>query len=83
MTTDGARRRRCPAGVYGKPHPAVIAQTNALPVEHASVVCQMTCDGDAAPDFRVVIEPTARHGLRTRSRAMAGIALSFIMGLAD
>jgi mRNA-degrading endonuclease toxin of MazEF toxin-antitoxin module len=46
------------AGDYGKPRPAVIVQTGALPAEHASViVCQITSDGDDAPDFRVVIDP--------------------------
>jgi mRNA interferase MazF len=60
------------AGDYGKPRPAVIVQTDALPVEHASVVvCQMTSDGDDAPDFRVVVEPTRQNGLRTRSHVMA------------
>jgi mRNA interferase MazF len=47
-------------------------QTDALLAEHASViVCQMTSDGDDAPDFRVVIEPTAQNGLHTRSHVMA------------
>jgi mRNA interferase MazF len=60
------------AGDYGKPRPAVIVQTDALPAEHASVVvCQMTSDGDHAPDFRVMVDPTARNGLRTRSHIMA------------
>src|ERR1700757_4111395 len=57
---------------YGKPRPAVIVQTDALPAEHASVVvCQMTSDGDDAPDFRVIVEPSARNGLRARSHIMA------------
>jgi mRNA interferase MazF len=60
------------AGDYGKPRPAVIVQTDALPAEHASVVvCQMTSDGDDAPDFRVIVEPSARNGLRARSHIMA------------
>jgi len=60
------------AGVYGKPRPAVIVQTDALPLEHASVVvCQMTSDGDDAPDFRVLVEPSPGNGLRTRSHVMA------------
>src|SRR5215469_3317058 len=47
------------AGDYGKPRPAVVVQTDALPLGHASVVvCQMTSDGDDAPDFRVLVEPT-------------------------
>jgi mRNA interferase MazF len=47
-------------------------QTDALPVEHASVVvCQMTSDLSDAPDFRVTIEPTEKNGLRARSQVMA------------
>ena len=60
------------AGDYGKPRPAVIVQTDALPVEHASVViCQMTSDLSDAPEFRVAVEPTAGNGLRVRSQVMA------------
>jgi mRNA interferase MazF len=60
------------SGDYGKPRPAVIVQTDALPAEHASVVvCQMTSDLAEAPDFRVTIEPTEKNGLRARSQIMA------------
>jgi mRNA interferase MazF len=60
------------SGDYGKPRPAVIVQTDALPAEHASVVvCQMTSDIAAAPDFRITIEPTEKNGLQTRSQVMA------------
>ena len=60
------------SGDYGKPRPAVIVQTNALPPEHTSVVvCQVTSDGDDAQDFRVAIEPTERNGLRAQSHIMA------------
>lgn len=60
------------SGDYGKPRPAVIVQTDALPVEHASViVCQTTSDIAEAPDFRITIEPTEKNGLRTRSQLMA------------
>lgn len=60
------------AGDYGKPRPAVIVQTDALPAEHASVVvCQMTSELSEAPDFRVTIEPTERNGLRSPSQVMA------------
>ena len=61
-----------PSGDYGKPRPAVIVQTDALPTEHASVVvCQMTSECSDAPDFRVTIEPTAKNGLRVTSQVMA------------
>lgn len=59
-------------GDYGKPRPAVIVQTDALPAEHASVVvCQMTSDLSDAPDFRVTVEPGRANGLRVRSQIMA------------
>jgi mRNA interferase MazF len=59
-------------GDYGKPRPAVIVQTDALPGEHASVViCQMTSECNDAPDFRVTIDPTESNGLRVRSQVMA------------
>jgi mRNA interferase MazF len=58
-------------GDYGKPRPAVIIQSNAIPDSHASVViCQMTSDL-AEADFRVTIEPGPETGLRVRSQVMA------------
>ena len=60
------------SGDYGKPRPAVIVQTDALPSGHASViVCQMTSEIVDGADFRVTVEPTARNGLRVRSQVMA------------
>jgi mRNA interferase MazF len=60
------------SGDYGKPRPAVIVQTDALPAEQASVVvCQMTSECSDAPDFRVTVEPTEKNGLRARSQVMA------------
>ena len=60
------------SGDYGKPRPAVIVQTDALPAEHGSViVCQMTSDIAEAPDFRITIEPTESNGLIMRSQIMA------------
>ena len=60
------------AGDCGKPRPAVIVQTDALPAEHTSVVvCKMTSECSDAPDFRVTVEPAAENGLRVRSQVMA------------
>jgi mRNA interferase MazF len=60
------------AGDYGKPRPAVIVQTDALPQTHPSrVICQMTSDTVDAPDFRITIDPTNRNGLQVRSRVVA------------
>lgn len=44
------------SGDSGKPRPAVIVQSNALPDSHASIViCQMTSELVEA-DFRITIE---------------------------
>ena len=60
------------AGDYGKPRPAVVVRTNAFPETHASVViCQMTSEIIDAPDFRIMIDPSARNGLRAPSQIMA------------
>ena len=58
-------------GDYGKPRPAVIVQSDAIPESHASVViCQMTSEL-AEADFRVTIEPGPETGLWARSQVMA------------
>ena len=58
-------------GDYGKPRPAVIVQSNAIPASHASVViCPMT-SGLAEADFRITVEPGPQTGLRVRSQVMA------------
>jgi mRNA interferase MazF len=60
------------SGDYGKPRPAIVVQTDALPPEHASViVCQMTSEIVDAPDLRVTIEPSEKNGLRKRLQIMA------------
>jgi mRNA interferase MazF len=60
------------AGDFGKPRPAVIVQTDALPESHASVViCQLTSDVIDAADFRVTVTPTSENGLRVQSQVMA------------
>jgi mRNA interferase MazF len=58
-------------GDYGKPRPAVIVQSDALPESHASVVvCPMTSELVEA-DFRITIESGPATGLRVRSQIMA------------
>ncbi|HEY5207839.1 MAG TPA: type II toxin-antitoxin system PemK/MazF family toxin [Stellaceae bacterium] len=60
------------AGDYGKPRPAIIVQTDAMPERHASVViCPMTSNIETVADFRLTIEPTSENGLRVRSHIMA------------
>ena len=59
-------------GDYGKPRPAVIVQTDALPDIHTSVVvCQMTSALLDGADFRVTIDPSEANRLRVRSQVMA------------
>jgi mRNA interferase MazF len=59
------------SGDYGKPRPAVIVQTDALPSELGSVIiCQMTSDVQPATDFRVTVEPSDDNGLRVISQVM-------------
>ena len=63
-------------GDYGKPRPAVIVQSNAIPVSHASVViCPMTSELVEA-DFRITIEPGPETGLRVRSQVMADMPVT-------
>ena len=51
-------------GDYGRPRPAVIVQSNAIPENHFSVViCQITSELVEA-DFRITIEPAPETGLR-------------------
>ena len=58
-------------GDYGKPRPAVVVQSNAIPESHASIViCPMTSEL-AEADFRITIEPGPEIGLRVRSQVMA------------
>ena len=62
---------RSAPGDYGKPRPAVVVQSNALPESHASVVvCPMTSEL-AEADFRITIEPGPDTGLQVRSQVMA------------
>ena len=59
-------------GDYGKPRPAVIVQTDAIPSAHASVViCRMTSDQNEAQELRVMVDPSDRNGLHMRSQIMA------------
>jgi mRNA interferase MazF len=58
------------SGDYGKPRPAVVVQSNAIPQNHASVVIRpMTSELEA--DFRITVKATPETGLRVRSQVMA------------
>ncbi|MGK9054027.1 type II toxin-antitoxin system PemK/MazF family toxin [Neorhizobium petrolearium] len=58
-------------GDYGKPRPAVVVQTNGIPENYPSIiVCQITSTIEAVTDFRIIVEPSERNGLRARSQIM-------------
>lgn len=58
-------------GDYGKPHPAVVVQSDHFNSTHASiVVCLLTSDIQDAPLFRIDVEPDELNGLRRRSQVM-------------
>ncbi|MBP7336186.1 type II toxin-antitoxin system PemK/MazF family toxin [Niveispirillum sp.] len=60
------------AGDDGKPRPAEVVQTDALPDSHASVIiCQMSSELADAPDFRITIDAAPENGLRETSQVMA------------
>ena len=57
-------------GDYGRPRPAVIVQSNAIPESCASVViCPMTSELVEA-ELRITIDPAPETGLRVRSQPM-------------
>lgn len=55
----------------GKPRPVVIVQDDVFDATLSITVCAFTTDETQAPLFRVLVEPTARNGLRRPSRLMA------------
>lgn len=60
------------AGDYGKPRPAVVVQSDALPVTLSSIIlCPLTSDLADLPDLRVTIDPRPENGLQVRSQVMA------------
>jgi mRNA interferase MazF len=59
------------SGDYGKPRPAVIVQSDALPEGHASVIiCQMTSKRIVGSAFRIDVEARDANGLRADSQIM-------------
>lgn len=55
----------------GKPRPVVIVQDDSFGATDSITVCSFTSDETDAPLFRLLVEPTARNGLRVASRLMA------------
>ena len=58
-------------GEYGKPHSAVIIQSDIFNETHASiVVCLVTSDRQDAPLFRIDVQPSETTGLKMASQIM-------------
>ncbi|MFN7101822.1 MAG: type II toxin-antitoxin system PemK/MazF family toxin [Pseudorhizobium sp.] len=59
------------AGDYGKPRPAVVVQTDALPPSSASVILCPITSTVVDLSFRISVEPDPQTGLRVKSQVMA------------
>ncbi|MSP43252.1 MAG: type II toxin-antitoxin system PemK/MazF family toxin [Alphaproteobacteria bacterium] len=70
MTTRGELWTVSGGAYAGKPRPAVILQDDHFDASTSITLCPFTADTTDAPLFRLVIEPTARNGLRQPSRLM-------------
>lgn len=57
-------------GGYGKPHPALIVQSNLLAELESLVICAITSAVRDAT-FRITVEPDNANGLRVLSQVMA------------
>ena len=54
----------------GKPRPMVILQDDRFDATASITICAFTTDPTEAPLFRLLIEPSARNGLRAPCRLM-------------
>ena len=54
----------------GKPRPALILQDDRFGDAPSVTICAFTTDATEAPQFRIVVEPGDRNGLREPSRLM-------------
>jgi mRNA interferase MazF len=54
----------------GKPRPAVILQDDRFDATASVTICAFTTDPTDAPLFRLLVEPSARNGLRGPCRLM-------------
>lgn len=59
-----------PSGDYGKPHPAVVIQSDWLDGTDSILVCLLTSTLRDAPLFRLTVEPSPANGLKTVSQVM-------------
>jgi mRNA interferase MazF len=58
-------------GAFGKPRPAVVVQADLVPPSFRTVsLLPVTSQLEAAPAFRITVEPSASNGLRKVSQVM-------------
>lgn len=57
-------------GDYGKPRPAIVAQSDWLTETESVLVCPVTGELREAPIFRLTLQPSAENGLRRTSQVM-------------
>jgi len=58
------------SGDYGKPRPAVVVQSDAVPTPVSVFVCPLTTSVKPSEVLRVLLEPTEGNELRQRSQMM-------------
>ena len=65
-------------GDFGKPRPALIVQSDLFNETHPSLtVLPLTSEIRSAPQFRIVVEPSATNGLRRISQIMVDKPMTF------
>jgi mRNA interferase MazF len=57
-------------GDYGKPHPALVIQSDAFGALDSVTVLRVTSEIHDFPLFRIMVEPTTHNGLVNRSQIM-------------
>jgi mRNA interferase MazF len=64
---------------FGKPRPALVLQTDLVPATYRTVtLLPITSDLQAAPEFRITLEPSPRNGLRKVSQVMVDKAMTHL-----
>jgi mRNA interferase MazF len=58
------------AGAYGKPRPALVIQSDLFDLHPSVTVLPVTSELRPIRTFRVLVEPSKRNGLHSRSQIM-------------
>lgn len=64
-------------GDYGKPHPAVVIQSDTLDAADSVLVALLTSTMADVPLYRLTLEPTAGNGLKAVSQVMVDKVLAY------